>query len=177
MIDHENPTVSPRRRRPMLLLAAAGLLGVGGALGAVVVATTRPAVTMAPAVPVAIRALSSDGIVTIRGRVAEVYGNKFVMADASGRALVDTGRRGEDGTLVKGGEPVTVQGRFDHGFVRAAFLIGADGKVKALGPLGRPPHDRDGPPRPPHGGDDRRAPPPAASVSTPTTVAPAPVGA
>jgi hypothetical protein len=154
-------------RRPKIALAALGLLVLGGAAGAVVVAETRPSVTMAPATPVAIRSLTADGIVTIRGRVAEIYGNKFILADASGRALVDTGRQGDERALVTAGEPVTVQGRFDRGFVHAAFLVGPDAKVTALGPLGGPPHGHHGEHGPDHGPDgpppphaDRGAPPP-----------------
>ena len=45
-----------------------------------------------------------------------------MVADGSGRALVETDRRGEDGTLVTQGEPVTVQGRFAHGFLHAAAI-------------------------------------------------------
>lgn len=178
------------RKRPVILAAALGLLVVGGGAGALAVEATRPSVTMAPATPVAIRTLTNDrdAIVTVRGRVAEIYGNKFVMADGSGRALIDTGREGEDGTLVRIGQPVTVQGHFDDGSVHAAFLVGADGKVKALGPLGRPPHDRGGPDglgrpggpggpdRGPGAGPDRAPPPPAgaASVAAPAN---APVSA
>lgn len=187
------------RQRPAILAAALGLLVVGGGAGALAFEATRPSVTMAPATPVAIRTLTNDrdAIVTVRGRVAEIYGNKFVMADGSGRALVDTGREGEDDTLVRIGQPVTVQGHFDDGSVRAAFLVGADGKVKALGPLGRPPHDRggpDGPGRPggpggPDRGPDRgpgagpyRAPPPPPAGAAPVAAtapanAPVPVQA
>ncbi|MEG3163205.1 hypothetical protein U1701_01220 [Sphingomonas sp. PB2P19] len=171
------------RGRPVLLAAALGLLVVGGGAGALAVEASRPSVTMAPATPVAIRTLTNDddSIITVRGRVAEVYGNKFVMADASGRALVDTGREGEDGTLVRAGQPVTVQGRFDRGLIHAAFLVGADGKAKALGPLGGPPHDRRGlhgagPDRGPGMGPEGAAPPPAPAVvpaPAPTATAPA----
>ncbi|MGU3392179.1 hypothetical protein [Sphingomonas sp. M1A8_2b] len=141
----EHPANRSKFRRNRLAIAAAGLLVVGGAAGAVTVAATRPTVSMAPATPVAIRSLQSDGIVTIRGTVAEVYGNKFVMADRTGRALVDLGREGEDGTLVTAGQPVTVQGQFDQGFVHASYLVGASGKVTALGPVGGPPRGRPGP--------------------------------
>ncbi|RST31821.1 hypothetical protein HMF7854_13980 [Sphingomonas ginkgonis] len=144
-------------RRPLHLgtggklgLAAAALLALGGAAGAALMAEARPTVTMAPASAVPIRSLSANGIVTIRGRVAEIYGNKFIMADASGRALVDTGREGDERQLVTAGEPVLVQGRFERGFVHAAFLVGPDSKVTALGPLAGPPHGRPGP----HGGPD-----------------------
>lgn len=176
---------APRRarfgRRGNLGLVAAGLLALGGAAGAVVMAETRPSVSMAPATPVAIRSLSSSGIVTIRGRVAEIYGNKFIMADASGRALVDTGREGDDRRLVTAGEPVTVQGRFERGFVHAAFLVGPDSKVTALGPLGGPPHGRRGPggPHDPDHGPD--GPPPLLGADgnavPPPTPAPVTTGA
>ncbi len=168
------------RGRSAILAGALGLLVVGGGAGALAVEANRPSVTMAPATPVAIRTLTNDddSIVTIRGRVAEIYGDKFVIADASGRALIETGREGEDGTLVGVGQPVTVQGRFDRGTLHAAFLVGADGKVKALGPLGRPPHDRGGPGGPDRGpgaGPDRAPPPPppagAAPVATPAPAA------
>jgi len=169
------------RGRPAILGAALGLLVLGGGAGALAVEANRPSVTMAPATPVAIRTLTNDddSIVTIRGRVAEIYGDKFVMADASGRALVETGREGADGTLARVGQPVTVQGRFDRGTLHAAFLVGADGKVKALGPLGRPPHDRGGPGGPggpdrgPGAGPDRAPPPPPAGAAPVAASAPA----
>ena len=169
--SHERPGLRRFGRRPYLALAAAGLLAAGGAVGAIGVAATRPSVTMAPATPVAIRSLSSNGIVTVRGRVAEEFGNKFILADASGRALIDTGREGENGDLVKPGEAVTVQGRFDRGFIHAAFLVGPDGKVAALGPLNGPPHGhRHGPPPHDDGPDGPRGASPApggAPVATP----------
>jgi uncharacterized protein YdeI (BOF family) len=174
--------------RHKLGLAAAALLAIGGAAGAVAVAETRPPVTMAPATPVAIRSLTAGGIVTLRGRVAEIYGNKFILADASGRMLVDTGREGDDRQLVTPGEPVTVQGRFERGFVHAAFMVGPDNKVVALGPLAGPPHGPhgrrgpdggpDGPPPPPPGADRAAegapAAPPTANGAVPAATPPAP---
>lgn len=171
-------SIMTRNRSTLKLsIAAAALVVAGGAAGAIAIAETRPSVTMAPATPVAIRSLSSEGIVTVRGRVAEVYGNKFVMADASGRALVDAGPGGKDG-LVKANDPVTVQGRFDDGIIQAAFLVTSDGKVTALGPLdgprhhGKGPHGRDdGPDGGPDG--DRRDGPPPPPPPAPVQVAPA----
>jgi len=105
--------------------------------------------------------------------------------------LVDTGREGDERQLVKVGEPVTVQGRFDRGFVHAAFLVGADNKALALGPLGGPPHgrhgphegpgpdrgpdaDRDGPPPPPPAADaPPPPPPPVADAARPPVASPA----
>lgn len=149
MPAHDEHRSRFRFNRPAgLAIVGAGLLALGGATGAIVMAETRPSASMAPAKPVAIRSLSSASIVTIRGRVAEVYGNKFVIEDGSGRALVDTGREGDDRQLVTVNQSVTVQGRFERGFVHAAFLVGRDNKVLALGPLA-------GPPRVPHEGPDR----------------------
>ena len=168
MTDQSDQAV-PRNRFPRkrLLLAAAGLLAIGGGAGAVIVQAQRPSVTMAPMAPVAIHALGSGAIATIRGSVVEIYGNKFVLSDASGRALIDTGPEGENGTLVKVGEAVTVQGRFDQGIVHAAFLVTSGNKVTALGPLGGPPHEHG--PRGPQGG---RAVPPPPPADGPAPVAP-----
>ncbi|WP_231639445.1 hypothetical protein [Sphingomonas profundi] len=181
MTDMIDETTPQRPRRTLLIAAAAGLLAVGGAAGAVAVQTSRPSVTMAPATPVAIRTLASEGIVTVRGQVAEIYGNKFILADGTGRALVDTGREGEGG-LVKPGEAVTVQGRYDDGFIHAAFLVAPGGAVTALGPLGGPhgpPHghhgprdDRGGPGGPDMAADDMPPPPPP-PASTAAPAAPA----
>lgn len=156
-------------RRGRLAIIAAGLLALGGAAGAVVMAETQPTVTMAPATPVAIRTLST-GIATVRGRVAEIYGNKFILQDGGGRALVDTGREGDERQLVTTGQMVTVQGRFDRGFMHAAFLVGPDGQVLALGPLAGPPHGpRD---HADHGPDDP-SPPPLGAAGKAPPVAPA----
>src|SRR3978361_592927 len=40
--------------------------------------------------------MAEQSAVAIKGDVAEVFGNKFVVQDGTGRALVDTGPRGED---------------------------------------------------------------------------------
>jgi hypothetical protein len=182
MPEHNEHRPRFRLNRPAgLAIFGASLLALGGATGAVFMAETRPSVSMAPATPVAIRTLSSTGIVTIRGRVAEVYGNKFVVEDGTGRALVDTGREGDERQLVTVNQLVTVQGRFERGFVHAAFLVGPDSKVLALGPLAGPPHGpHDGPDHgpgaPPPPGADGKAPPPP-PVATNGTVAVAPASA
>jgi cytochrome c-type biogenesis protein CcmE len=176
--SHAAPNTRLNLRRNRLALAAAGLLVVGGAAGAVTVAATRPSVTMAPATPVTIRSLQSDGIVTIRGTVAETYGNKFVMADRTGRALVDLGREGEGSDLVAVGQPVTIQGRFEDGFVHASFLVAPGGKVTALGPVGGPPRGPHGPGGPGRDGPGRDGPDgpsgPGAPPPPPVGVAPPP---
>jgi uncharacterized protein YdeI (BOF family) len=169
-IDTQN-TFRKLRGKAAAALAGVALVALGGGVGAVAMHATRPSVTMAPATPVAIRSLQADSLVTIRGRVTEIFGNKFIVQDASGRALVETGREGEDGKLVNAGEPVIVQGRFDQGFLHAAFLIGPDGKVIALRPLGGPhgPHDPRAPRHGPEGGPDVPRPPAAADAPTGTS--------
>ena len=63
----------------------------------------------------------------------EVYGNKFIITDASGRALVETGREGEGGRLVKPNETVTGQGRFERGFLHASVSQHEDGRADLVG--------------------------------------------
>ena len=74
--------------------------------------------------------------------MAEIFGNKFVIQDDGGRALVETGRQGEGGGLVAKAETVTVQGRFEHGFIHAVAIQHADGHNDVVGPPGPPPPRR-----------------------------------
>lgn len=96
--------------------------------------------------PAPIAQLKNDTPVAIKGQVAEVFGNKFIVQDDSGRALVDTGPRGDRIKPVTKGEAVTVQGRFDRGLIRAQLMTRADGTAEAFGP----PHGPGGH-RGPHG--------------------------
>src|ERR1700748_3118037 len=131
MIDTEinsepNALPPPRRRlRFSRGTGAAGAVAVvliaGAALGA---GGTRLAQNWQPRSvmllqPGPIDKIAERSPVAIKGDVAEVFGNKFVVQDGSGRALVDTGPCGEDRAIVAKGETVTVQGRFDSGMVRA----------------------------------------------------------
>lgn len=142
-------TVPPHRRRSSRLalagVASIALLALGIAGGAGAMKLAKPSVEMAPMAPVAISTLPDGDLVTIKGKVAEIFGNKFVLQDASGRALVETGPTGEDGKLVTVNEEISVQGRFDDGFLHASFLVHPDGKIEALGPAGKPPHRGHGP--------------------------------
>lgn len=146
-------------------LAAALLLALGAAGGAGAVAATRPAVQMAPLVRTDIARLpASTGIVTVKGQVAEVFGDRLVLQDASGRTMIDAGRAAR-GTIAAG-TMLTVQGRYDDGQLRAAFLVDPAGKVGAVGPGPRGPGGHDGKEPGPHGprmagGPDAPPPPPA----------------
>jgi len=92
-----------------------------------------------PVDPVAIQALAPSSAIAIKGEVAEIFGNKFVVQDPTGRALVETGPAGESGKLVSKGEAVTVQGRFETGFLHASVLTHGDGRKVVIGPAGGPP--------------------------------------
>jgi uncharacterized protein YdeI (BOF family) len=148
-----------------IVLIAGAALGAGG---------TRLAQNWQPQQvmllqPAGIDKMTDGSAVAIKGEVSEVFGNKFVLQDASGRALVDTGPRGEDRAGATKGETVTVQGRFERGVVRAELIAHADGRNEGFGPPPKGPKgpkgakegpraDR-GPPPPPE--DDEDAPPPA----------------
>ena len=141
---------APRRSsRPAILAAALIGAAIVGA-GATTLVQKGHAVTLVALTPEPVSALKDGTMAAVKGEVAEIFGNKFVVADGSGRALVETGRRGEDGTLVAKGEPVMVQGRFEHGFLHAAAITHADSRTEALTPP--PPAPPGGPehgPRPP----------------------------
>ncbi len=120
------------RRRAAAVAALLGAFAIGAGLTALTMGSRRATVlSMAPAPITAMRDWSP---VAVRGDVAEVFGNKFIVADDSGRALVDTGRAGEGGTLVARSEAVTVQGRFEHGFIHATAITHADGRSDVVGP-------------------------------------------
>lgn len=183
-------TTSPRPFRPnrggLLAAAACALLAVGAAGVAVAQA---PPVPPAPGqgfapppppvdrgqplavmllTPVSIAKLQAGGPVAVRGSVAEIYGNKFILQDDSGRMLVDLGPRGEDGNAVAKGEQLMVQGQFDRGFIAAQVISHADGRNEAFGPP--PPPRRLG--READRGPGRCRPPPPDSVAPPPPPAP-----
>lgn len=139
----DHPPHKKRSRLAIPAIAAVVALALGAAGGAGAMKLVRPTPEMAPMTPVAISTMPPSSLVTIKGTVAEIYGNKFVLQDGSGKALIETGPEGEGGMLVRPNEPVTVQGRFDDGFVHASYLVREDGKTEALGPQkGPPPHKR-----------------------------------
>ncbi|WP_288457119.1 hypothetical protein [uncultured Sphingomonas sp.] len=155
--------VPPRTR---MALAAAALLAAGAAGGAGAVQLTRPTVEMAPTVPTAIARLpQASGIVTVKGRVAETYGNQFVVQDGTGRALVDAGRRGSDAVRV--GSVMTVQGRYDDGRLRASYLVDPQGRIDAVGAPPPPPGAGAPPPPPPPPGAGAPPPPPPGAGAPP----------
>ena len=167
--QRDDSTTAPTRSRSMPRRLVAGgavalalAIGVaGGAEGTRLVQRWHPPAVMLLQ-PVAVNAMKPDSAVAVKGKVAEIFGNKFVVQDDSGHALVDTGPRGEGRDVVKDGEDVTVQGRFDRGVVHAEVLMHADGQTDTFGgPPPRPPHGPKGP-RPEAGPDAAPPPPPPA---------------
>ncbi|QDZ06714.1 hypothetical protein FPZ24_03825 [Sphingomonas panacisoli] len=158
MIDTSKFTMglSPKAR---LGLGGAALLALGLAGGAGATKLTRPAVEMAPVMPVAIATLPNrSGPVTVKGKVAEVYGDRFTVTDGSGKTMVDA-REGD--AMVQPGATLLVQGRYDDGQLRASFLVDGNGRIASVGPAGRPPHGPKGPGARGPAGPDSPPPPPA----------------
>jgi uncharacterized protein YdeI (BOF family) len=131
------PARLPRNRRGLMIGAIAAPLALGAA--GLSLAQPNQTVQPTPVPPTAVSTLAPSGSIAVKGEVAEIFGNKFVIQDGTGRALVETGREGEDGKLVTKGETVTVQGRFERGFLHAKLIIRADGKPMVLGRPGGPP--------------------------------------
>jgi uncharacterized protein YdeI (BOF family) len=184
MTDAGNTALPPPRRRLRLSRGglATGALAVvliaGAALGA---GGTRLAQNWQPRSvmllqPAPIDKMAEQTPIAIRGDVVEVFGNKFVLQDGSGRALVDTGPRGEDRKVVVKGETVTVQGRLDRGVVYADVLAHSDGRNEAFGPPDRGPGGPRGPKGPKDGPGPRadRGPPALPDRDIPDGDAPPP---
>jgi uncharacterized protein YdeI (BOF family) len=128
---------SSGKRSPALFAALLVAFGIGGAVTAAALQARRPTLVMLTPAP--ITSMHDWSEVAVKGQVAEVFGNKFIVQDDSGRALVDAGRSGESGNLVAQSETVTVQGRFEHGSIHAQAISHPDGRNDFVGPPGPPP--------------------------------------
>ena len=141
--DRAHPPKPPHNKRTRHLatfgVTAFAILALGAAAGAGAMKLTGPSMELAPMTPVAIASIPDWSLVTVKGKVAEVFGNKFIVQDDSGRALVETGPAGDDGKLVALNEAISVQGRFERGFLHATYIVRQDGSVEALRPAGGPP--------------------------------------
>ena len=124
-------------RSPALFATLLVAFAIGGGITAAALQARRPSLVMLTAAP--ITSMHDWSEVAVKGQVAEVFGNKFIVQDDSGRALVDTGRLGESRQLVAKSENVTVQGRFEHGFIHAEAISHTDGRNDFVGPPGPPP--------------------------------------
>src|SRR5664280_2236443 len=101
----------PRRGRPRGLMTAGIIVAVlavgavGGAGANRYIQAHRPhAVLLLQPAPIA--ELKDRTPVAVKGQVAEVFGNKFIVQDDSGRTLVDTGPSGESAKPVTKGEAI-----------------------------------------------------------------------
>ncbi|CAH1649146.1 conserved hypothetical protein [Hyphomicrobiales bacterium] len=157
------------RHRGLLAGIALAVLAVGAAAGAggVKMAQRWQPQSVMLLQPTAINKLEAGDPAAVKGSVAEIFGNKFILDDGTGRALVDLGPRGENADVVIKGETVTVQGMFDHGIMHARIVSHADGRNEAFG---APPPPPPGAPRPPLPGA------PAARGDVPPPPPPPPAG-
>jgi uncharacterized protein YdeI (BOF family) len=86
----------------------------------------------------------------IAGEVVDVFGNKFVVSDATGRILVDAGPGWWQRIEVTRGERVRVTGELDEGEFDARTIVRGDGSVIQVRPADGPPpwaggrHKREG---------------------------------
>ncbi|WP_083733974.1 hypothetical protein [Sphingopyxis sp. KK2] len=146
-------------------------MGIGAAGGASAAQLARPVIEMAPTAPTRVASLVEGAdLVAVKGRVAEIYGDKAVIDDGTGRVLVGLGP--DNIGVVTKDSTIRVQGRFDNGELHSSYLTLSDGKVLAVGPHGpRGPH---APPPPHHGpGDPERGAPPPCLVA-PASTSPSP---
>jgi len=171
--DPSPPARWQGRPRGLLAGAALAVLIVGAAAGAggVKMAQRWQPQSVMLLQPMAINRLAAGDAVAVRGSVAEIFGNKFVLDDGTGRALIDLGPRGEDTDTVSKGETVTVQGMFDRGIVHARIVSHADGRNEAFD--APPPPPPDAPPRP-RRAEEPPPPPPGARPPLPRADAPPP---
>mgnify|MGYP001035929854 CR=1 FL=1 len=174
-LQDKNPSPPPHRhipRRGLLAGVAIAVLAVGVAAGAggVKLAQRWQPQDVMLLQPSAIGKLQDGNPAAVKGTVAEIFGNKFILDDGSGRALVDLGPQGENADVVAKGETVTVQGMFDRGVIQAQFVSHADGRTQAFGPP--PPPPSPGGPR--QAGADTPPPPPGAPPPPPADAAPPP---
>lgn len=137
MTDDTSPKPASGRHR--LGFAAALVAACAAGAGAATLAQKNRAYAVVPLAPAPIEAMKARNPVAIKGQVSDVFGDKFVVQDDSGRALVETGPGGEGRDLVARSETVTVQGRFERGSVHAVAIQHADGRLDVVGPPGPPP--------------------------------------
>ncbi|MBO1359148.1 hypothetical protein J2D73_04965 [Acetobacter sacchari] len=162
-----------KSRRYRTAASAIGLLLVGGIIGNGVASFRRPVIETAPIAPVAINRLpQSRGPVTVKARVAEVFGHDAILDDGTGRILVELGHGPDRDGLLTVGRTLTAQGRFGHGVLHARFVVAENGDVVEVEPPPPPHHHRHGPPdgrdgSPPPDGPKPPPPPPGADHAQP----------
>ncbi|MGE0723310.1 MAG: hypothetical protein AB7O45_02985 [Alphaproteobacteria bacterium] len=103
---------------------------------AAILAVPVAAVPVLAQVP--IRDATDRAGITISGTVADVFGNKFVLQDDSGKVLVESGPRWRQRVEVKPGEKVSVTGRPGDGTFEAFSITLADGRKIEVRPTEGP---------------------------------------
>ena len=84
--------------------------------------------------PSPIDRMQADNVVAVKGSVAEIFGNKFILQDDSGRALVEPGPRARAATSSTKGERSRCRAASTRGFIVAQVVSHADGRNEAFGP-------------------------------------------
>ncbi|BBK33558.1 YpeB-like protein with putative protease inhibitory function [Stella humosa] len=107
------------------LLALAAAVGIGA--GTATLAQTP------------IRDVLSPAGISIAGTVTDVFGNKFVLQDGSGKVLVESGPDWHRKLDIKAGETLTITGRPEGGSFEAFTITRADGTTIEVRPAGGPP--------------------------------------
>lgn len=87
----------------------------------------------------AIKDLPKSPIYTIEGEIAEVFGNYFIVSDASGRILVKTGPTWFKRHSFTPGTRLTVTGEIDDGAFDAHSIRFADGQELVIRRADGPP--------------------------------------
>jgi hypothetical protein len=160
----------PRRRNALIgasLVAAIAIGALGGAGASRLAHRYMPQQVMLLQ-PASVGQMKPDTVVAAKGKVAEMFGNKFILDDGTGRVLVDTGPQGDRAPVADKDETVTVQGHFDRGQIHAQLLVRANGDTLAFG-APPPPHGPHGPkgPKGPREADRGPPPPPEAGPGAP----------
>jgi hypothetical protein len=95
----------------------------------------------------AIGDLGARPMVEIEGSVTEVFGNKFVLRDATGSVLVTNGPSWHHQLDVAPGETLRVAGELDEDEFDAFRIYRSDGEVIEIRPVDGPPPWAGGPNR------------------------------
>jgi len=131
-------------RTPKKTLGLAAALTSAFAATLVFAQMATPPVAPAPGSRAMNAPLFSPNAVRIEGTVREIFGNKFIVEDETGRKLIETGPRGQETARVAVGDKITVDGMMREGFVHANVVTMADGRQVAFrGPPGEGPNNRD----------------------------------
>ena len=123
------PTFLPTKIREEPFRVLSGGAPTDG--GCRLVEERRPSIdakVKAPMHKTSISELFPAAAVKVAGRVDEIFGNKYILQDETGRALIELGPEGHDAVRGGVGQSVTVEGRFKEGFIHADAVTTPDGR-------------------------------------------------